>query len=242
MAQISTSVPGQPVTKEKKPRFERILVWELPIRIFHWVNAAAIIVLFLTGLYIASPILSDSGEPWKNFLMARMRQIHFAAAFIFIIMFFLRIYWFWAGNEHARSGFPYVWRGSWWKDLFQQLMAYFRFDFGHPHLGHNALAGLSYTLFIIVLGWLQIFTGLALYSESDPEGFWGRLVGWVIPLFGGSFRTHMWHHMFAWMFIWFVIIHLYIIVLDSRMYRNGLIGSMITGMKFRRERAPDDTD
>jgi hypothetical protein len=42
------------------------------------------------------------------------------------------------------------------------------------HLGHNALAGLSYTIFVIGLGWLQILTGLALYSETNPGGFWDR--------------------------------------------------------------------
>ncbi|MHC4948647.1 MAG: Ni/Fe-hydrogenase, b-type cytochrome subunit [Planctomycetota bacterium] len=219
-----------------RPRFERIYVWERPIRIFHWVNALCVLVLFLTGLYIASPILSSTGEPWANFLMARIRQIHFIAAAIFVGVFILRIYWFWAGNEHARSGFPYVWRPAWWKDLVRQALDYLRLDFGRPHVGHNALGGLSYTVFVILVGWLQILTGMALYAEVEPDGFWGSLMGWVIPLFGGSFRTHMWHHMFAWVFIWFAILHVYIVILDSRQYRNGLIGSMITGMKFRRER------
>ncbi len=55
----------------------------------------------------------------------------------------------------------------------------------------------------------------------------------MLPLLGGSFRTHMWHHTFAWMFVWFAILHIYIVLVDSREYRNGLIGSMITGMKFK---------
>ena len=40
------------------------------------------------------------------------------------------------------------------------------------HLGHNALAGLTYTIFVIGLGWCQIFTGLARYSDSNPGRFW----------------------------------------------------------------------
>ncbi len=52
----STTVSRQGGTAAASgPRFERILVWQAPIRIFHWINAAAITVLFLTGLYIASP-------------------------------------------------------------------------------------------------------------------------------------------------------------------------------------------
>jgi Ni/Fe-hydrogenase 1 B-type cytochrome subunit len=219
-----------------EPRYRRLYIWEKPVRIFHWVNALCVTVLFATGLYIATPVLASTGEPWNNFVMARARQIHFAAAFLFMVFFLMRMYWFWVGNEYARSGFPYVWRGAWWKDLFRQATDYLRLDFGHPHAGHNSLAGLAYTIFAIGLGWAQIFTGLALYSESDPGGFWGRLVGWVIPLMGGSMRTHMWHHLFAWGFVCFAITHIYIVLLDSRQYRNGLIGSMITGMKFQRIR------
>ena len=79
-------------------------------------------------------------------------------------------------------------------------------------------------------------------SESNSGGFWDGLVGWVIPLMGGSFRTHMWHHFFAWLFIVFAIVHVYIVILDSRQYRNGLIGSMITGMKFRADDEIIDAD
>ena len=214
-------------------RYERIYIWQTPVRIFHWVNAVCLTVLFATGLFIAHPIVTSTGEAWNVFVMARVRQVHFAAAFIFIVVFMWRIVWFWMGNKYARSGFPYVWRKSWWKDLVLQAWGYLKLDFGRPHTGHNALAGLSYTVGVIGLGWAQIFTGLAMYSESSPGGFWDGLVGWVIPLLGGSMRTHAWHHLFAWGFLCFVILHVYIVLLDSRQYRNGLIGSMITGNKFR---------
>ncbi len=214
--------------------FQRVYVWQLPVRIFHWVNALSITVLFVTGLYIAHPILSNSGEAYDNFVMARFRQVHFIAAYVFLVSFMWRIFWFWFGNKYARSGFPFVWRPSWWKDLARQTWAYLRADFGHPHMGHNALAGLAYTIFAIGLGWLQIFTGFALYSESNPGGFWDTLVGWVIPLLGGSFQTHMWHHLFAWGFVVFVITHIYIVLLDCRQYNNGLISSMIAGWKYKK--------
>jgi Ni/Fe-hydrogenase 1 B-type cytochrome subunit len=136
------------------------------------------------------------------------------------------------GSNYARSGFPFVWRRSWWRDLARQSADYFELQRGHIHLGHNALGGLAYTLFVIGLGWAQIFTGLAMYSESNPAGWLNKLVGWVIPLLGGSFRTHMWHHLFAWGFVSFAILHVYIVLYDSHQYRNGLVTSMISGMKF----------
>ncbi|UCC45462.1 MAG: Ni/Fe-hydrogenase, b-type cytochrome subunit [Candidatus Zixiibacteriota bacterium] len=214
--------------------FRRKYVWQWPVRIFHWVNAVAVTVLFSTGLYISHPILAPAGEPFNNFVMATVRQVHFIFAFIFLINFLWRIYWFWFGNNYARSGFPFFWRRSWWKDLFRQVGDYFSLKRGHVHLGHNALAGLSYTIFVIGLGWVQIFTGLALYSESNPGGFWSKLTGWVIPLLGGSMQTHMWHHLFAWGFIVFAILHVYIVFYDGQQYKNGLVTSMISGVKFYR--------
>ena len=207
-------------------------VWEWPVRLTHWVNAAALTVLFLSGLYIAHPILAPLGEAYKHFVMGRVREIHFAAALIFLVSFLLRICWFYMGNNYARSGFPFVWRRSWWRDLARQAADYFELQRGHIHLGHNALGGLTYTLFVIGLGWAQIFTGLAMYSESNPGGWLNKLVGWVIPLLGGSFQTHMWHHLFAWGFVAFAILHIYIVLYDSHQYRNGLVTGMISGLKF----------
>jgi|ERR1039458_2948580 Ni/Fe-hydrogenase 1 B-type cytochrome subunit len=216
----------------KELLYARKYVWQLPIRLCHWVNVLAITTLFATGLYISSPILAPNGEAWQHFVMGRVRQIHFISGYVLLFSFLVRIYWFYVGNNYARSGFPFVWRRAWWADLREQAMQYLRLDRGHVHLGHNALAGLSYTIFVICLGWFQILTGLALYSESNPGGFWNKLLGWIIPLFGGSFRLHMWHHTVAWSFVAFLILHMYIVLYDDRQFKNGLISSMVVGLKF----------
>src|SRR5271157_5935157 len=195
--------------------YRRRYVWQWPVRLSHWINVISVMALFLTGEYIAHPQLAPSGEPFQHFVMGRVRQVHFALAFIFLISF--------------------LWRAAWWRDLFDQARNYLSLHRGHVHLGHNALAGLAYTIFVIGLGWGQIFTGMALYSESNPGGFWDHLVGWVIPFLGGSFRTHMWHHMFSWAFIVFAVVHLYVVLFDSHQYRNGLTSSMISGYKFYQE-------
>ncbi len=216
-------------------RYGRRYVWQLPVRLSHWINFLSLLALFLTGLYITFPQLAPAGEPSQHFVMGRMRQIHFAAGQIFLVSFLWRVYWFWMGNNYARSGFPFVWRAAWWRDLVRQAMAYLHLRRGNVHLGHNALGGLMYTVFVIGLGWGQIFTGLALYSESNPGGFWDHLTGWVIPLFGGSFRVHMWHHLFAWGFLVFAILHIYVVLFDSHQYRNGLLSSIVSGFKFYEE-------
>ncbi len=232
---MATTTPGfeaKDFAQNPDNFFRREYVWEVPVRITHWVNAACLLALFLTGLYISHPILAPSGEAYRHFVMGRVRQIHFIAAMTFVVSFMLRIYWFWLGNNYSRSGFPFVWRASWWRDLFRQAADYLKLERGHVHLGHNSMGGLAYTLFVVALGWAQIFTGFALYSETNPSGFFGRVFGWVIPFLGGSFQTRMWHHTFAWGFVVFAILHVYIILYDSTQYGNGLITSIISGYKF----------
>jgi Ni/Fe-hydrogenase 1 B-type cytochrome subunit len=212
--------------------YGRKYVWELPVRVSHWVNVVSVTMLFATGLYISDPVLAPNGEPYQHFVMGRVRQLHFLFGYLLLFSFLLRVYWFYVGNNYARSGFPRVWKAEWWKDVRDQGLQYLRLDRGHVHLGHNAIAGLAYTIFVIFLGWFQILTGLALYSESNPGGFWDKMVGWMVPLFGGSFPLRMWHHTAAWGFVIFVILHLYIVLYDDRQYKNGLISSMLAGFKF----------
>lgn len=218
-----------------EPTFGRKYVWQWPVRLAHWINAASVLTLFLSGLYISNPVLAPNGEPFNHFVMGRIREIHFVAGYALLFGFLIRVYWFYAGNNYSRSGFPFVWKAAWWNDLRAQAWQYLKLERGHVHLGHNALAGLAYTVFVVGLGWIQIFTGLALYSESNPGGFWDTAVGWIIPLLGGSWRVHVWHHTCAWGFVVFAILHLYIVMFDSHQFKNGLIGSIISGYKFYEE-------
>ena len=124
------------------------------------------------------------------------------------------------------------WKKGWWRDLFAQTWDYLRLQRGHVHLGHNALGGLAYTFFIILGGWVMTFTGLAMYSESNPDGILNATFGWVLLLAGGSFQVHMWHQLVAWGFLFFSILHIYIVTYDGQQYKNGLVTSMVSGVKF----------
>jgi len=228
MASIAQSnVPGRNPELIAGRRY----VWEAPIRISHWVNAISIGVLFLTGLFIAEPVAFPNGEAYSHFLMGKMRLLHFAFGFALLLGVALRVYWFFVGNNYARSGFPMVWKFSWYKAVIRQVIDYMKPVRGHIHIGHNSLAGFSYAAFFAMCGFEGV-TGLALYSESNPGGFWDRMVGWTTPLLGGSFRVHMWHHLVAWLILVFVIFHLYIALYDSWLYKNALIDSIVAGHKF----------
>jgi Ni/Fe-hydrogenase 1 B-type cytochrome subunit len=223
-------------------RYGRRQVWELPIRITHWMTASSITVLFATGFFITYPVSSSTGEPFRHFLMGRFREVHFAAGYVLLASFLLRGYWFFAGNKYARSGVPLMWRKSWWSNFFGQIKEYMGKVRGPVTLGHNSLAGSSYFLIVGGVGLAQIATGFALYGQTNPGGFWDSIFGWVIPLFGGPYRTQVWHHMFAWAFLIFTILHLYIVLFDSVRYKDGLISSMFSGDKFYEDGDLDNDD
>ena len=75
-------------------RLRRIYVWELPVRIYHWINVLVLLVLIVTGFYIGNPLALMSGkEASEVYTMGWFRFLHFAAAYIFFFNFVFRICW-----------------------------------------------------------------------------------------------------------------------------------------------------
>ncbi len=72
-------------TVQKTNEFKRVLVWELPVRIFHWLNVICITVLAVTGFIIADPpAIMSSAEAVDSYWFGTVRMIHFTTAYIFL--------------------------------------------------------------------------------------------------------------------------------------------------------------
>ena len=85
------------------PQVRSVYVYEAPVRIWHWINASAILVLCITGYLIGSPLSSVSGEASDHFQMGYIRFAHFAAGYVFAVGLIGRVYWAFVGNHHARE-------------------------------------------------------------------------------------------------------------------------------------------
>lgn len=211
-------------------RLRRFYVWQLPVRIFHWINALCIVILFATGLYIGSPITLAGGEPVKNFLMGNIRYIHITLAMIFTANLLVRFYWFLKGNQQAKMKF---WRKDFWLNLLETIKYYLFVSKEHaPHLGHNSLAQLFYLLVVWIGGFFMIFSGFAMWAGSNPNGILQTLFGWLIPLMGGENHVRMFHHLIAWSYGFFLIGHLYMCFRQDLLDRDGTVTSIITGYKY----------
>ena len=211
-------------------------VWEAPVRIWHWIMALAIFVLFVTGYLIGSPPPSVSGEASAHFLFGYIRFAHFAAAMVFSVVFVLRVYWAFVGNRHAREIFLvplYLFRREWWAGLGRVVRHYLFIGPRETHVGHNPLS-MAAMFFMYVLGAVfMMLTGFALYGEGLGRGSWAYTLfsSWVIPLFGQSQDVHTWHHLGMWYLIVFTIVHLYMVAREDIMSGATIVSTMINGYR-----------
>lgn len=223
-----------------------VYVYEAPMRIWHWINALAIVVLCVTGYFIGSPLPSMPGEASDSFVMGYIRFAHFASGYILAIGFVFRLYWAIVGNEHAHQLFvPQVLSARFWSGVGHEIRWYlFLEKEPRKYVGHNPLAVLVMHL-VMVWGLLfMILTGFALYGEGTGMGSWQYewFSSWIIPLFGQSQDVHTWHHLVMWVIICFVIVHVYAAIREDIMSRQSLISTMVSGWRmFRDNREADDT-
>lgn len=219
---------------ESLPAQAPVYVYELPVRVWHGVNALSLVILAVTGYLIGNPLATQPGEASDNFLMGYIRFAHFAAAYVFAVGFIARLYWAVVGNHHARQIFLLpIFDAGWWCGVLEELRWYLFLEKAAPrHVGHNPLAQLFMFLMFVLGSVFMIVTGFALYSEGAGQGSWqDRLFGWVIPLFGQSQDVHTWHHVVAWVLVWFVISHVYVAVRENFMSRQSMLKTIATGWR-----------
>ena len=214
-------------------RMEQIYVWQLPVRIYHWVNFLCIIVLAATGYLIGNPIaLKSASEASFQYWFGTVRFVHFMFAYIFFFNFVFRLYWSFVGNRYAnwRAFIPYT-RAAW-----QEIFDVLRIDVlqvRHKPLssvGHNSLAGFTYFLVFLAFAF-QVFTGFGMYAAMSHSVL-AKMFAWVVPLMGGDFAARQWHHMMMWFFIVFSLIHVYLVFYHDYVEGRGVTSSMVGGWKF----------
>lgn len=211
-----------------------VYVYEAPVRVWHWVNALAIMVLAVSGYLIGSPLPTVAGEASDHYVMGYIRFAHFAAGYVLAVGLLGRIYWAVVGNHHARELFwvP-IFQRAYWVELLGMLKWY---AFLSPRpgrfVGHNPLARFAMVFGFLLLAVFMVVTGFALYGEGAQMGSWQeRVFGWVIPLMGQSQDVHTWHHFGLWGMGIFVILHVYAAIREDIMGRSSVVSTMISGYR-----------
>jgi Ni/Fe-hydrogenase 1 B-type cytochrome subunit len=228
--------PGWTFAKKIPPAsgdYHWVYLWELPLRSMHWIAAACIVVLAVTGFYIGKPYFLTGGEASSHFLMGKVRLIHFTAAGLLVATGIVRFYWLFAGNKFERLAALFPVRPRDWVNMIRQIKFYLMVepDKAPRYLGHNPLQQMSYTgMYAAALA--VVVTGFTLYGQSTPEGFFFTVTAWVPRLLGGLQRVRFFHHVLIWAFLIFIPIHIYLAMRADVLERTGTISSIISGGRF----------
>jgi Ni/Fe-hydrogenase b-type cytochrome subunit len=212
----------------------------LAVRVMHWINAIAIVILLMSGLqiYNAHPALywgksSYTGAgplaqfgPFPDWLtlpsgqwLAMGRRWHLFFAWVLVLNGLA----YWVHSIVTRHLARDLWptrdeRRSIGRSLADHLR--FRHPGGEAAARYNVLQKIAYLTVIFVLVPLVILMGLAMSPRADA--IWP---GWV-DLFGGRQSARTIHFIAAWTIVAFVLIHVFEVAVSG--FWNQL-RSMITG-------------
>lgn len=204
-------------------------VWDLPVRITHWVNVLAIVILCVTGIYIGAPI-TLALEP-SQYVMGWVRFIHFTAGYAFAVSVAARIYWSLVGNEYCRWRVFLPWLTHEGRRRMLEVFRWYVFLSRTPprDVGLNAMAATVYFL-VFLFYLLLIVTGFALYAQHAPGSFMHTLTSWLTLLVPSPW-LRLAHHLAMWCLIGFIINHIYSAWLVDIRVKGGVISGIFSGYK-----------
>jgi Ni/Fe-hydrogenase 1 B-type cytochrome subunit len=209
-----------------------VYVWQVPVRLTHWLIALSLFVLSATGLYIGRPFMTVPGAAGQWFVMGWMRTIHFYAAIVFMCAVIARVIWMFTGNKYARWDKFLAVQGVRPHGVLPTVFFYsFLRDKPPAYVGHNPVAGSAYLL-VFGLYFVAIGTGLVMWAPSAEVGSPMRWFAALAPLFGG-FQIARWiHHVVMWLLLGFTVHHVYSAILVAAIEKNGTIDSIVSGYKW----------
>ena len=129
-----------------------IKAWDLPTRIFHWVNLLTILILTVLGLVMMYK--SDLGISGLDAKIG-LKKIHVVIGYVFATNLMLRVIWGFIDSSSARFKPLFIPLAS-----FSQISSYLKSKHQPPqYVGHNPLGKPMVTILFIVLV-LMAATGL----------------------------------------------------------------------------------
>jgi Ni/Fe-hydrogenase 1 B-type cytochrome subunit len=210
--------------------------WSAAIRWNHWLMAFSIVVLIVTGFYIADPFTLTEGETVDKMFMGDVRFWHILFGVIVCFLLVWRLYLAFFSRFHADWKDFLAWTN--WKNGIKQVRFYLLVSKEPPEHTHLygplqslAYAGLLGMVFLLVL------TGLILMGAGYGAGLTAFVYKFVRP-FGnmmGGLATVRWiHHILMWGVILFLPVHIYMAFWYDVIFKEGTVSSMISGTVFRR--------
>lgn len=156
------------------PEYKEYVAWDVPTRLFHWINALAVFGLLVTGLDILLDTLFHHSPGGK----VTLKHVHVLFGYLMAANLLWRFVWAFFGNRYAR------WRaivpgGPGYLAALRAYTASFLAGEPQQYVGHNPLARIAVSLLFLLL-LMQAATGLVLAGTDlywPPFGHW--FAAWV---------------------------------------------------------------
>jgi Ni/Fe-hydrogenase 1 B-type cytochrome subunit len=212
-----------------------VYVWEVPVRLTHWVNFFCIIILSVTGYYIHNPFIHAHDIINTPYVMGTIRYVHYLTGIVFSVSVLLRIWWMIVGNQYANLLYFFkIFTKDGMSKFFAYLKYYMFLGKKTPHvLGHNPVALMAYiVLFFLFI--YQIVSGFAMWALANPEGQLFAYTSWLTNIMHIQW-VRFFHYLIMFLIGGFVINHLYSAVLMDFKTQSGEISSIFTGWKAHKK-------
>ncbi len=131
-------------------------VWDVPTRVFHWINAISVVALVVVGYLILNGRTLEIPRTGS----LTLKTVHTWVGYVFAVNLLVRLVWAFVGNRYARwrailpGGRGYV--GA----VFSYVRAFFSREPQH-YLGHNPLGRISVSAMFLLVTVLAV-SGLVL--------------------------------------------------------------------------------
>ena len=187
----------------------------LVLRITHWVGAAAMITMILSGwaIYNASPLLPFSFPPWVTlggWLGAGIAW-HIAAMWLLMADGLVYLTWGFVSGHFRRDFWPLS-PVAFARDFAAAL----RLRLRHDTENYNAVQKAMYAG-VILAAVLAVLTGLSIWKPVQ--------LYWLVALFGGYDIARVLHFSLMSAITLFLLIHLALVALVPRTLRRMVIGA-----------------
>jgi cytochrome b len=179
------------------------LIWDLPIRIFHW----AIVILICFSWYCVE-IAEDMDK-------------HFISGYCVLTLLIFRIFWGILGTHYVRFRNMYY-RPAEFKAY---LKSFFSRKANH-YPGHNPLGSLS-VIALLTLLCVQAVTGL---FSNDEDYYFGPLSDYVPTKVSDTLSEV--HHVNFDILTVFIVMHIGAVLFYLLFKKENLVTAMITGKKI----------
>ena len=233
---MTTHAAVAPSSDAASSELTSVYVWEIPVRITHWLIALTLVILSITGFYIGRPFMSVPGPAGASFVMGWMKVIHAYAAWTFIAAVVVRVIWMFTGNKYAHWD-KFIALNRTRRRGFMPVVAFYTFFRDKPpaYVGHNPVAASAYSL-VFGLYFLAIATGLVMRGASADVGSLMAWFGSFAPWVGGLQMARWIHHVVMWLLLGFAVHHVYSAWLMSIVDADGTMDSIFSGYKWVQRR------